>query len=270
MIMKYFEDLRWVGWNHCPECAAWVDKHFDDYYVLDYVHSGEVPLQLDDKPPMKLRGPCMWWTFPGPRIRFGKKPGDTTTWDHRFVSFRGPRVASYIEGGLISYNHSRPFLKISNPLKFASSLDELIAYLSSPHRGPDRAVHMLEGILLQLHEQRPQHEAFSQPEKKVEQLMTWINAAPLKDWDFQKESANMKISYSHMRRLFGKLSGSSPNQYILRARLEKAAGLLRENRLEIKDIAERCGFSDIYYFSKIFKDKFDLPPGKFRAASVMP
>jgi len=268
MIMKYFDDLSWIGWNHCPECAAWIDKYFD-YYVLDYVHSGELILQMDDAPPLRLKGPCIWWTFPGPRIRFGKKPGDKTTWDHRFVSFRGPRVAGYIEGGLISYASSRPFLKISNPRKFASSMDELINYLSSPAQGIARSVHILEGILLQLHEQSPCPEAFSPPEKRIEKLIGKINSAPEDTWDFHKESTKIKISYSHMRRVFRNLSGDSPNQYLLRARLEKAAALLQQNKLEIKDIATACGFSDIYYFSKMFKGRFKIPPGKFRAASVM-
>ena len=267
MIMKYFEDLVWIGWNHCLECSAWIDKHFDNYHVLDYVHSGELSLQLDDNPPFKLKGPCMWWTFPGPRIRFGKKVTDNATWDHRFIAFRGSRIAKYIEGGLISYSASQPFLKINNPNKFASSMDELINYLSTPDHNPARSVHMLEGIMLQLHEQYIQTEAFSPPEKKVEALIAGLSSNPEKEWNFQRESMKIKISYSHMRRIFKNLSGNSPNQYLLNARLEKAAILLRQNEHVIKDIALRCGFPDIYYFSKIFKSRFGILPGKFWAAS---
>lgn len=270
MIMRYFDDLNWIGWNHCLKCSAWIDKYFNDYYVLDYVHSGELSLQLDDDAPITLKGPAVWWTFPGPRIRFGKSPGDSSTWNHRFVSFKGSRVGKYIDGGLISYSAAKPFLKISNPKRFASSMDELINYLSFPVYGGERAVQIFEGILLQLHEQRPQPEAFSPPEIKVEKLIRAVGANPEADWDFHEKSRNMNISYSHLRRIFKNLSGDSPNQYVLRARLEKAALLLRKNDLEIKDIASICGFTDIYYFSKLFKNKFKIPPGRFRSGSVVP
>jgi len=46
--------------------------------------------------------------------------------------------------------------------------------------------------------------------------------------------------------------------------MEKAARLLRSSQLEIKQIASLLGYDDIFHFSKLFKNHYQVPPGKFR------
>jgi len=146
--MNYFKDIEWIAYNHAPDCSAWVSKHFT-YYVIQYAHSGELSLQIDDNEPMTLKGPVVWLTYPGPYFRFGRQDGGT--WNHRFVAFRGKRADGYAKEGL--FPAEAPAMEIVNNIRFARAFDELIDYLDSPLYGKDRAVQMLEGLLLQLQEQ---------------------------------------------------------------------------------------------------------------------
>jgi transcriptional regulator GlxA family with amidase domain len=68
------------------------------------------------------------------------------------------------------------------------------------------------------------------------------------------------ISEVHLRRLFSKVLGVSPMQYLLSLRFSKAEKLLENNELTVSQIAIECGFADIYYFSKAYKKHFGHSP----------
>lgn len=64
--------------------------------------------------------------------------------------------------------------------------------------------------------------------------------------------------------LFQRYTGQSPIDYLIRLRLEHARLLLRTTRLGIAEIAERCGYEDAAYFSRLFKQKHGLSPLQYR------
>ena len=57
---------------------------------------------------------------------------------------------------------------------------------------------------------------------------------------------------------------TTPNQYVLSKRIEYASRLLEIGDLSITEIAELSGFSDVYYFSKQFKNKTGMSPLTFK------
>ena len=52
----------------------------------------------------------------------------------------------------------------------------------------------------------------------------------------------------------------TPNKYIVLKKVEYAKSLLKTKNLSITEIAELCGFSDVYYFSKVFKQVCGVSP----------
>ena len=76
-------------------------------------------------------------------------------------------------------------------------------------------------------------------------------------------------SLRHFNRLFKQFTDTTPQAFILEARLEKAKDILLSSSHSINRIAELTGFNDIYYFSKWFKDKTGLPPSKYRQSSSL-
>lgn len=69
------------------------------------------------------------------------------------------------------------------------------------------------------------------------------------------------MSEFHFFRLFRKVFGMSPYQYILRKRLEYARTVLLQG-CPVSQAAIECGFSDIYSFSKAFKQQFGISPSR--------
>ncbi|MBQ8837334.1 MAG: helix-turn-helix transcriptional regulator [Clostridia bacterium] len=72
------------------------------------------------------------------------------------------------------------------------------------------------------------------------------------------------VSTRYFAELFSVFFGVSPKEYILRMQLETAKNLLISTDDSISSIAEVCGFSDVYYFSKIFKKELGETPSMFR------
>ncbi|MCC5850925.1 MAG: substrate-binding domain-containing protein, partial [Verrucomicrobia bacterium] len=66
-----------------------------------------------------------------------------------------------------------------------------------------------------------------------------------------------------LERKFSDLVGKSIDQSIRQTRLERARTLLRDSKLTLDDIAERCGFSSTDYFSKVFKAHTGQTPSVF-------
>lgn len=64
--------------------------------------------------------------------------------------------------------------------------------------------------------------------------------------------------------LFRKYFGLSIKQYMKQARLEKALHLLTETSINVSQTAHALGYSDLFYFSKQFKQRYGFPPSKCR------
>lgn len=75
------------------------------------------------------------------------------------------------------------------------------------------------------------------------------------------------MSVNAYARLFKEQTGYSPRKYLLRMRTEKSCNMLHHSDLSIEQIASACGFSDRYYFTRIFTRTMGISPGAYRKNS---
>lgn len=73
-----------------------------------------------------------------------------------------------------------------------------------------------------------------------------------------------EYSPNYLGRLFKDETGSRFTDYLTETRLKKAAELLRNTRLLVYEVADRVGYGDMAYFSRQFKAKFGVSPGRYR------
>jgi len=65
-------------------------------------------------------------------------------------------------------------------------------------------------------------------------------------------------------RLFKENTGSTYKEYLHRIRMNNAEIMLSTGEYNVTEAAERCGFHDIFYFSKVFKEIKGYPPSAAR------
>lgn len=68
-----------------------------------------------------------------------------------------------------------------------------------------------------------------------------------------------------LNRLFMTHLGMTYIEYITKLRMEEAARLLKETKKEVKEIAGLCGYSDYFYFCRVFRKQYMHTPTQYRS-----
>lgn len=74
------------------------------------------------------------------------------------------------------------------------------------------------------------------------------------------------LSPFHFLRVFRAVTGLTPHQYLLRARLRAAAALLVTTQTPVTEIALAVGFEDLSNFTRSFGAEYRLTPKRYRAS----
>lgn len=86
----------------------------------------------------------------------------------------------------------------------------------------------------------------------------------MKTFTVQGLSKYLNIPVRTLIYTFQKKTGSSPNQYFQRMRMEQSKEYLENTNISIAEISERLGFCNPAHFSSSFKKFYSLSPAKYR------
>ena len=103
--------------------------------------------------------------------------------------------------------------------------------------------------------------------RRAVETASWIEANSHLAIDLDAAADQAGISPFHFLRLFAKVLGVTPHQYLVRSRLRQAARLLTEENIAITDIAYDVGFGDLSNFVRTFHRAAGVSPGVFREAA---
>jgi AraC-like DNA-binding protein len=95
----------------------------------------------------------------------------------------------------------------------------------------------------------------------------WIHAHSHEDVALEAMAGEAGLSAFHFLRLFSRVLGVTPHQYLLRSRLRHAARLLAEDDRSVTDVALDVGFADLSNFVRSFHRAAGVSPGGFRQAA---
>lgn len=89
------------------------------------------------------------------------------------------------------------------------------------------------------------------------------------DLSLSEIAAKCGVSDCYFRRLFRQYSGESPMDFRQRLRIERAKQLLlSDEQYTVSEVAQELGFSDVYHFSKTFKNYCGVSPKKFMQSFI--
>ncbi len=111
---------------------------------------------------------------------------------------------------------------------------------------------------------RPPKASPSDRRRAVESAL-WIDANASRQIELVNIAKQAGVSAFHFLRLFSKVLGVTPHQYLVRSRLRHAARLLADDPRSITAIAFDVGFGDLSNFIRTFHRAAGVSPGRFRA-----
>jgi len=103
--------------------------------------------------------------------------------------------------------------------------------------------------------------------RRAVEAALWIDANSHDPIDLESAAGEFGLSSFHFLRLFAKVLGVTPHQYLIRSRLRRAARLLAENTRPITEVALDVGFADLSNFVRTFHRAAAVSPRGFRQAA---
>ena len=118
--------------------------------------------------------------------------------------------------------------------------------------------------------QQAQADKVDQPEVRgndevlMERIMKCINKN-ISDSDFNVERLTQEVGISRVQlhRKMKEMTGISTSEFIRNIRLEQAARLLKEQKINVTQVAYTVGFSNLAHFSTIFRKHFGVAPSEY-------
>jgi AraC family transcriptional regulator len=103
--------------------------------------------------------------------------------------------------------------------------------------------------------------------RRMVEAALWLDAQAGEKIDLETTAGTAGLSPYHFLRLFRAVLGVTPHQYLVRARLRRAARLLADEDHSITDIAFESGFADLSNFVRTFHRAAGVSPRQFRRAA---
>ncbi|MBR5867736.1 MAG: helix-turn-helix domain-containing protein, partial [Spirochaetaceae bacterium] len=75
---------------------------------------------------------------------------------------------------------------------------------------------------------------------------------------------HVSVNYTYFSEKFKEHTGINFNDYLKRVRIEEACRLLTDGFYKVYEVSTRCGFSDVKYFMRSFKELVGVTPGEYR------
>jgi len=99
-------------------------------------------------------------------------------------------------------------------------------------------------------------------ERRLRKVMEMIESQPTRS--VRELALEVHLSPAHLQRLFKHETGVDMSELITERRLQRAAQLLADSDLQIKEIAYAVGYEHHSSFVRAFQRRFALPPRRYR------
>ena len=109
----------------------------------------------------------------------------------------------------------------------------------------------------------------SQGYMKIKDAVEYLHRHYLeKDFRLSSLSEMSDMSPKYFETLFSHEFKMTPKEYVISMKLSLARELLANEKATVTEVALSLGYSDIYYFSKLFKAKTGISPSEYKKRSV--
>ncbi len=119
---------------------------------------------------------------------------------------------------------------------------------------------LLTALILFANEAGPDYN----PSETIEDTIAFICDNISRNISLQELASRVSLSPYYFTRLFKKMTGFTPHEYIISARINAAKFYLKSTRYPVKEICFSCGFASESNFCTSFKKSVGMTPSEYR------
>lgn len=238
-----------------------VSRSFHDSFLLLYTISGTGAVKTMGETFLLLPGQAVLMDCHIPH----HYRNDSPFWEFLWVHIQGNGIAPLFP---ILYPSNIHAISLLRPDAFCQSLLSLLNLIQKNDiRGAEnasRTIHALFGDLLASSmegDRYYQNQKYSPDIHKVIQLIHSHYSQPL---SVDRMIQDIPLSKYHFIRMFRRIMGVTPYQYLMNYRINQSKHLLRLSDSSISEIAVSCGFSDASNFISQFKKHVGQTPSQYQ------
>lgn len=100
--------------------------------------------------------------------------------------------------------------------------------------------------------------------ERIKNMLRYIHENFSQDLNTTMIATSAGVSESECLRCFHTIIGTTPIQYLRQYRIQRSAQMLVQSQEPVSEIASRCGFQDVSYFTKTFRELRGCAPSEYR------
>ena len=259
-------DLLQIGTSHC-EAGTNIEKHSHvNFYELTVITSGKGTITTNNVTvPVKQND--IYVSFPFDQHIIDADPNAPMHYDHCAFFLNDPMLISQMQK--VSFLYNNPQHRVIKNDRLKDLIAMAIYEVSKLQPFQDMYLESLfKQIVIQIIRSfNKQSSSAPVPGKKEEicyQIMGYINSHIYSIVSLQEIADELRYDYTYLSKLFAKTTQQTISDYYHFQRLETACRLIRENKLNLTQIADKLNYSSIYSFSKAFKKQYSVSPMTYK------
>ncbi|MBS1372248.1 MAG: helix-turn-helix domain-containing protein [Lentisphaeria bacterium] len=130
----------------------------------------------------------------------------------------------------------------------------------------DQASALLEAVWARLAQIEQQSDHRNGLHGKVRSAIEYLEQSYMKSFSVSGLAARIGVSQSHLNSLFRQSFGVGPQTYLTAVRMRQARLMLLNPYFNIAEVAEKTGYREANYFTRIFRQFHGVTPGEYRKA----
>lgn len=182
-------------------------------------------------------------------------------WTLRWFRVDGPNALALRDK---IFGDGEPIVRMPEQMLLQGWFDRLFLAMRGGGTGLDLRLNQLVGEFLSIVDTAVRGEGQGGIPEQLNAVLLAMRGDLGRSWNSEDLAGLTGLSPSHVRRLFRKHLRTSPHQWLLRERLTHAQALISDSGMAMAEIAELCGFCDVYHFSREFKRSIGTPPATWR------
>jgi len=234
-----------------------------DHFLIHYILEGEGIFQSGDKT-YKLKKNQGFLICPEQIAYY--RASSTNPWLYTWVGFNGEKAQSYLD--MAGLGMRNPIFTCTNDIYIQKCFQDM---LITGRMGMGKEIR-LTGILYMLLSQLVETlgpvttsvKTLNRNERYVSKAIEFIQHNFSRDIKISEISSSMNLDRSYLGSIFKNIIKTSPQEYLIYFRMDRACHLLGSNEPTIGDVSRSVGYQDPMLFSKMFRKTLGLSPSQYR------